>query len=252
MRNRLFVGGLAWATGERELRAAFEQFGQVTEASVILDHEGKSRGFGFIAFSTEQEADAARQAMDGQSLSGRRINVREAQERSGGPGGPGGGPPRGPRPPRPDGGPPRGPGGPETFRRGPPREGGPPRGNFDGGPPRGNFDGGPPRGNFDGGAPRGPREGGGYGDDRRGGGGYGGPGGGGGGGYGGGGYGGGGGGGGYGGRPGPGPRGFGGPSWTAPAPPEEDWGAKDGSSRRRDRHSKKDKGRHDSEWDDDY
>ncbi|MCA9544251.1 MAG: RNA-binding protein, partial [Myxococcales bacterium] len=49
MSNKLFVGGLAWATDDNSLRNAFESFGEVTEAKVILDREtGRSRGFGFV------------------------------------------------------------------------------------------------------------------------------------------------------------------------------------------------------------
>ncbi|MGK0361797.1 MAG: cold-inducible RNA-binding protein, partial [Bradymonadia bacterium] len=47
--KKLFVGGLAWATGDNELRTAFEKYGEVSEARVITDREtGRSRGFGFV------------------------------------------------------------------------------------------------------------------------------------------------------------------------------------------------------------
>jgi cold-inducible RNA-binding protein len=97
MGNKLFVGGLAWATDDHGLRAAFEQFGTVTDAKVILDREtGRSRGFGFVTFSTGEEAAEAQQAMDGAQLDGRGIRVNEAQERGGRGGGGGGrGGPRG-------------------------------------------------------------------------------------------------------------------------------------------------------------
>ncbi|MCA9543593.1 MAG: RNA-binding protein, partial [Myxococcales bacterium] len=49
MSKKLFVGGLAWGTDDDSLRAAFEAFGEVTDAKVILDREtGRSRGFGFV------------------------------------------------------------------------------------------------------------------------------------------------------------------------------------------------------------
>jgi len=107
MSKKLFCGGLAWATSDDTLRSAFEEFGEVTEAKVIMDRDtGRSRGFGFVTFVEAADADAAIQAMDGQELDGRRIAVREAEER-GRRGGSGG---------RRDGG--RGGGGGGGYRRG--------------------------------------------------------------------------------------------------------------------------------------
>ena len=99
---KLFVGGLAWATDSNGLRAAFEQYGKVTDAVVVQDREtGRSRGFGFVTFDKDEEGRAALQAMNGATLDGRKIRCDEAQanERAGGggggfgrgPGGPGGG-----------------------------------------------------------------------------------------------------------------------------------------------------------------
>lgn len=94
MGNKLFVGGLAWATDDDSLRSAFEAHGTVTDAKVITDREtGRSRGFGFVTFSSADEAAAAQQEMDGAQLDGRGIRVNEAQERAprgGGGGGRGG------------------------------------------------------------------------------------------------------------------------------------------------------------------
>ncbi len=91
MGNKLFVGGLAWATTDDSLRVAFEQFGEVAEAKVITDREtGRSRGFGFVTLSTDEEAQAAQAAMDGSELDGRTVRVNEAHERSRGGGGGGG------------------------------------------------------------------------------------------------------------------------------------------------------------------
>jgi cold-inducible RNA-binding protein len=94
MSNKLFVGGLAWATDDHSLRAAFEGFGTVTDAKVITDREtGRSRGFGFVTLSSSDEANAAMEAMEGSDLDGRTIRVNLAQEKSrgGGRGGGGGG-----------------------------------------------------------------------------------------------------------------------------------------------------------------
>lgn len=90
--KKLFVGGLAWATGDDGLRSAFEQFGPVTEARVITDREtGRSRGFGFVTFENAADADRATEEMNGAELDGRAIAVNEARERSGGRRGGGGG-----------------------------------------------------------------------------------------------------------------------------------------------------------------
>jgi cold-inducible RNA-binding protein len=88
MSQKLFVGGLSWGTSESELRTAFEEFGEVTYAKVVTDRDtGRSRGFGFVEYNSRDEADNARQQMDGAFLDGRTIRVDDAQERQGGGGG---------------------------------------------------------------------------------------------------------------------------------------------------------------------
>ena len=96
MSSKLFVGSLAWATTTDTLRAAFEPFGEITDAVVITDRDtGRSRGFGFVTYSTPEEADTARTSMDGADLDDRKIRVDSANERpkrdEGGGGGGGGG-----------------------------------------------------------------------------------------------------------------------------------------------------------------
>ncbi len=82
MSKKVFVGGLAWATDDDSLRAAFEEFGEVTEAVVIKDRDtGRSRGFGFVTFVTDDAKDQAVAKMDGADLDGRTVRVNEAQER---------------------------------------------------------------------------------------------------------------------------------------------------------------------------
>ncbi|XP_074275398.1 glycine-rich RNA-binding protein 2-like [Silene latifolia] len=91
---RCFVGGLAWATNEESLGNAFTKFGSVTEAKIINDREtGRSRGFGFVTFETEDAMNSAIEGMNGQDLDGRQITVNQAQSRGsgGGGGGRGGG-----------------------------------------------------------------------------------------------------------------------------------------------------------------
>jgi cold-inducible RNA-binding protein len=91
MSKRLFCGGLAWGTTTEDLREAFAPFGEVADAKVVTDREtGRSRGFGFVTFTTEEAAAAARESMDGATLGGRTIRVDLARERQGGGGGGGG------------------------------------------------------------------------------------------------------------------------------------------------------------------
>ncbi|MCA9611083.1 MAG: RNA-binding protein, partial [Myxococcales bacterium] len=119
MSNKLFVGGLAWATTDESLRAAFEPYGEVADARVIVDREtGRSRGFGFVTYRDAESAKKAIESMHGADVDGRSIRVNEAQERRGGPGGPRPGGPPDRRP----GGPPRGEGRPGPGRDYPPVE----------------------------------------------------------------------------------------------------------------------------------
>jgi RNA recognition motif-containing protein len=88
MSKKLFVGGVSWNTSDEGLRAAFEQFGEVTDSKVITDREtGRSRGFGFVTFAQGADADNAVEQMNGAELDGRALNVNEARERTGGGGG---------------------------------------------------------------------------------------------------------------------------------------------------------------------
>ena len=91
MSNRLFVGGLAWATTNDSLRSAFEKYGPVSDAVVVKDREtGRSRGFGFVTFEEEHDADEALKNMNDTELEGRTIRVDKAGERPSGGGGGGG------------------------------------------------------------------------------------------------------------------------------------------------------------------
>eukprot|EP00252_Welwitschia_mirabilis_P023592 TRINITY_DN6711_c0_g1_i1.p1 TRINITY_DN6711_c0_g1~~TRINITY_DN6711_c0_g1_i1.p1 ORF type:complete len:242 (-),score=57.22 TRINITY_DN6711_c0_g1_i1:260-985(-) len=80
--SRLFIGGLSYGMDEQALRESFAEFGEITEARIINDREtGRSRGFGFVSFVTEEEANAAKASMDGKQLYGRFIRVDYASER---------------------------------------------------------------------------------------------------------------------------------------------------------------------------
>lgn len=91
--SKLFVGGLAWHTDDATLRQKFEEFGTVDEAVVVKDRDtGRSRGFGFVRFSTEADADVAMNAMNNVEFDGRVIRVDKASNKTTGPtGGSGGG-----------------------------------------------------------------------------------------------------------------------------------------------------------------
>ena len=92
MGNKLYVGNLAYAVRDDDLQQAFAQFGTVTSAKVMMDREtGRSKGFGFVEMGSDSEAQAAINAMNGQSLSGRALVVNEARPREERPGGFGGG-----------------------------------------------------------------------------------------------------------------------------------------------------------------
>lgn len=79
MAAKLFVGGLSWGTTDESLRNFFSQYGNVVSASVIIDRmSGKSKGFGFVEYATDAEAQAAMQA-NGQELDGRTISISEAR-----------------------------------------------------------------------------------------------------------------------------------------------------------------------------
>ena len=85
---RLYVGNLAYSTTEDTLRNEFGKFGNVTSALVVIDRvSGRSRGFGFVEFSTPEEGTQAINGMNGTSLDGREIVVNEARERQAGGGG---------------------------------------------------------------------------------------------------------------------------------------------------------------------
>ena len=93
MSKRLFIGNLDFSTTEQQLRDAFDGFGAISDVTLVTDRmTGQSRGFGFIEFQNDADADRAIEQMDNIFMGGRTIKVNEARERSGGDrGGRGGG-----------------------------------------------------------------------------------------------------------------------------------------------------------------
>jgi cold-inducible RNA-binding protein len=82
MNNKLFVGNLSYSTGEAELRQAFEPFGSLRSVTIITDRmTGQPRGFGFVEYENESDAQRAIESLDGRDLGGRSLNVNVARER---------------------------------------------------------------------------------------------------------------------------------------------------------------------------
>lgn len=82
MQNRLFVGNLAWAVDSDKLREIFAEFGEIKDAHVAVDKfTNRSRGFGFVEFTTEEAASAAIDALNETEVEGRPITVNVAKPR---------------------------------------------------------------------------------------------------------------------------------------------------------------------------
>jgi RNA recognition motif-containing protein len=85
----IYVGNLSYTTTDDELKEAFERFGEVESARVIMDRvTNRSRGFGFVEMPNASEGQAAISAMDGTEVQGRQLKVNEARPKSGGSRGP--------------------------------------------------------------------------------------------------------------------------------------------------------------------
>ena len=92
MGKKLYVGNFEYSVTSSDLEQWFAEYGTVTSAQVIEDRDtGRSKGFGFVEMGSDSEAQAAIQAMNGQSKGNRALTVNEAKPREGGGGGRGGG-----------------------------------------------------------------------------------------------------------------------------------------------------------------
>ncbi len=79
MSVRLFVGNLRFTLGDEELRQAFEAAGAVARAEIVRDRfDGRSRGFGFVEMTSEEEAAVAIRELNGRDLAGRPMRVEAA------------------------------------------------------------------------------------------------------------------------------------------------------------------------------
>lgn len=80
--TNIYVGNLSFSTDDDSLRAAFEAFGAVSSAKVVMDREtGRSRGFGFVEMDDAQAAQSAIEGTNGKDLDGRNLRVNEARPR---------------------------------------------------------------------------------------------------------------------------------------------------------------------------
>ncbi len=92
MGKNLYVGNLSYDVNDEVLEQLFSNHGTVTSAKVIMDRDsGRSKGFGFVEMSTDEEAQTAIAALDGQENGGRALKVNEAKPRENRGGGGGGG-----------------------------------------------------------------------------------------------------------------------------------------------------------------
>jgi len=80
--KKLYVGNLSYEVTGTDLQKMFEPHGRVDSARVIADRDtGRSKGFGFVEMGSDQEAQAATQALNGKESNGRSLTVNEAKPR---------------------------------------------------------------------------------------------------------------------------------------------------------------------------
>jgi len=80
MAKKLYVGGLSYNTTQDTLKETFAQAGTVVTATIIMDKmSGRSKGFGFVEMSSDEEATKAIEMFDGKELDGRKVTVNEAR-----------------------------------------------------------------------------------------------------------------------------------------------------------------------------
>lgn len=77
---KLYVGNLPYSTTDADLKTMFEEVGMVESATIIMDRmSGRSKGFGFVQMSNDDEANAAIAKFNGQEINGRKLTVNEAR-----------------------------------------------------------------------------------------------------------------------------------------------------------------------------
>ena len=80
MNKKLYIGGIPYSTTEQELRDLFAEAGEVESVAIIIDRiTGRSRGFGFVEMTSEEEAQKAIEMFNGKEFGGRTLAVNEAR-----------------------------------------------------------------------------------------------------------------------------------------------------------------------------
>jgi RNA recognition motif-containing protein len=80
MAKKLYVGGLPYSSTDADLRQAFEQAGAVESATIIMDRAtNRSKGFGFVEMTSDEDAQKAIDLWNGKDFDGRRLTVNEAR-----------------------------------------------------------------------------------------------------------------------------------------------------------------------------
>ncbi len=83
MSKKLFVGNISYDSTEKTLEDLFSEFGNVESVNVITDRAtGRSKGFGFVEMSSEEEAQKAKEELNGKEIDGRTLNVDEARPKA--------------------------------------------------------------------------------------------------------------------------------------------------------------------------
>jgi RNA recognition motif-containing protein len=81
MAKKLYVGNLSFDVADEELEAAFSEFGGLISATVVKDRiSGRSRGFGFVEFAEEENAEKAKAELNGKEIKGRAIRIDDARD----------------------------------------------------------------------------------------------------------------------------------------------------------------------------
>jgi len=81
MTKKLYIGNLDYTVTEQDLQTLFSEHGEVVSATIVQDrYSGRSKGFGFVEFANNEDAQKAKQALNGQDLKGRALKVDEARE----------------------------------------------------------------------------------------------------------------------------------------------------------------------------
>ena len=82
MSKRIYVGNLPFSVGQKEIRELFEKYGKMEDAEVITDKfNGRSKGFGFVTFENDADAEKAIAGTNEKDFSGRALKVNEARPR---------------------------------------------------------------------------------------------------------------------------------------------------------------------------